>query len=498
MSTFINAVERQTMFTKTENGASALSTTDSALVDLFSTIGALRNASDQEIVSKFDRAFNENPLLALKTLFYARNIRGGLGERRTPNIILKHLGNTYSDIINKNIHIIPNFGRWDDLYSFVGTKSEDKMWELMLEQFVMDYTIVSNPYKVQFKPISLLGKWLKSPDTSSHISRRLARKTARKFGLTTKGYTRALRELRAYLNVVETKMSSKDWSSVDYSTVPSNAMSNYTRAFHRNDSDRYIDYINALAEGKAKVNASTLYPYNIMEKMGLNDIYDANFTFDNPDDVLISQWNSLPNYVTGDNNIIVMADTSGSMAGRPMATSIGLAMYFAERNSGYYKDIFMTFSSTPSFVKLKGNTLQEKVSCIPAIIDNTDLQAAFKLILDTAIHNNVPQEDLPKALVVISDMQIDYCGNVGPGYSTFYETMQHKFSNAGYNIPEVIFWNVNTPRDTFHADSNIPGVRMYSGQSVSTFKAVLGSIGKTAYEAMMDVLSDPIYDCVIV
>jgi hypothetical protein len=191
-----------------------------------------------------------------------------------------------------------------------------------------------------------------------------------------------------------------------------------------------------------------------------------------------------------------MADTSGSMSGRPMATSVGLAVYFAERNSGEWKNKFITFSEKPSFVELKGETLEEKINCIPSIVENTDLELAFELVLSAAIKNNVSPKDMPSAIVVISDMEIDHCANISPQYMSFYEMMKKEFSDHGYQIPNIVFWNVASRHDVFHAGSHVPGVQLASGQSVSTFKNVVNNIGKTAYEAMIESLNDPLYDLV--
>jgi hypothetical protein len=192
-----------------------------------------------------------------------------------------------------------------------------------------------------------------------------------------------------------------------------------------------------------------------------------------------------------------MADTSGSMIGRPMATSVGLAIYFAERNKGIWHNKFMTFSSRPSFVEIKGDTLYEKIKCVPEIVENTDLEAALRLILNTALKHNLTQDDMPKSLVIISDMQFD-AATVDYGKMTFYDTMSIMYQRAGYEIPNIIFWNVDSRRNTFQVTSEYKGVQLASGQSVSVFKSIMNMIGKTPYEAMLQVLNDPRYDCITV
>jgi len=489
---FVNALKKENNYTRTENNAVALKSTNSALVDLFGQIGSFRKRTDADIEAAFSKAFAEDKLLATKMVFYARNIRGGLGERRTARIIFKYLANLYPDIVRKNIQYIPLFGRVDDLYVFVGTSVEDSMWQLIKQQWNLDIENMNNN-----KPISLLGKWLKSVNTSSKESNNLGKLTAKKLGLSEKEYRKTLSALRKYLDVVEIKMSANQWNKINYAGVSSRAMSIYRNAFRKHDEDRFDAYIESVSKGEAKINASTLFPYDIIERMGL-DIgwYNSYLSVRNYDKVLEEQWKALPNYIEGENNVLVMADTSGSMQGRPMATSVGLAIYFAERNHGVFKDVFMTFSSRPSFVQLKGDTLYDKIKCIPSIVANTDLEAAFKLILDTAIRNNLTAEDMPKSLVVISDMEVDSA--TSGDHETFYESMVNMYRQHGYEMPNVIFWNVDSRHDHFQVTSEYKGVQLASGQSPSVFKSILNNIGKTPYEAMVDTLSNPMYDCITV
>ncbi len=488
---FLNALTEEANYTRTENDAVALKSTNSALVDLFGQIGAMRKRNEKEIEAAFIKAFNEDKLLATKMAFYARNIRGGLGERRAARVIFRYLANLYPNIIRKNIQYIPLFGRYDDLYEFVGTPVEEDMWLLIREQWDLD---IENMRKGN--PISLLAKWLKSVNTSSEESNRLGKLTAKKLRLSEKQYRKTLSMLRSHLDIVEVKMSSNRWEQIEYAHVPSRAMAIYRNAFRRHDEERFEEYIEAVSEGRAKINSSTLFPYDIIERMGLRYAWDYLY-LDNYDQILEEQWKALPNYIEGKNNVLVMADTSGSMEGRPLATSVGLAIYFAERNKGVFKDTFMTFSSEPSLVKLTGNTLYEKIQCIPAIIANTNLEKGMRLILDTAIRHNLSQEDMPKSLIVISDMEFDRATDERIG-ETFYDTMARMFKEKGYKIPNIIFWNVDSRHNHFQVTSEYKGVQLASGQSPSVFKSILQNIGKTPYEAMIDTLNDPMYDCITI
>jgi hypothetical protein len=318
--------------------------------------------------------------------------------------------------------------------------------------------------------------------------------------LTPREYRQILSKLRTYLKVVEKQMSSNQWDEIEYSKVPSKAMTNYRCAFQKHSEEKFTQYIEDLKQNKTKVNASTLYPYDIMEKMELEYSSSSEysryntFTLENYDELLEQQWKSLPNYVDGENNILIMADTSGSMCGRPIATSIGLALYFAERNKGFYNNKFITFSEEPSFVELKGNNLSEKVRCIPNIISSTNLEKAFKLVLDSAIQSKLKQEDMPKAIIVISDMQFNI--QTQDSNMTWHDAMEKMFNDNGYNMPNIIYWNVNDYGNSYQVTSEYKNVQLASGSSVSTFKAILNNIDKTPYEAMVSILNDKAYACV--
>ena len=465
--------------TYTTNGAVALSSTTSALVDLFGVIGATRNRTEDEIGRMVLNAAKEDLETTLKIIFYARDVRGGLGERRAFRVAIETLAYHYPESVAKNLKWFGVFGRFDDWYCLVGTPCETAMWRAMSEQFETDLYM----YR-QEEPISLLAKWIKTPDASSQNTRMLGVVTARQLGYTVYEFKRLLRQLRKYLKVVEADMCANRWSAIDYESVPSRAGMLYKNAFRKHDEDRYERYIDAVQCGEKKINAATLFPYDIVEKFMYNKVEN--------DRTLEAQWKALPNYVDGENNFLVMADTSGSMWGRPMATSVGLALYFAERNRGPWRDLFMTFESHPSFVKInRKDSLAKKVKEAMSADwgGSTNLEAALLRILFAAQENDVKQEDMPASLIIITDMEFDNCVAQSRSWETFYQTMERRFNNAGYKIPNIVFWNVNSVKDTYHADANHRGVQLASGQSPSVFKTLVGSMGLTPFEYMMSVIN---------
>lgn len=503
---FAEAMENKSNWKLTENGAPARTTTGNSLIDLFAVIGAMRERKESDIISMWESAYHENPELAVRMIFYAGDIRGiGLGERRTFRILIKHLANNHPSVMRKNIENIPYYNRWDSLYELVATPCEPDMWNLVRVQWLIDLGNMQLG-----KPISLMAKWLASVNASSKKTCMLGRKTARELGITQQWYRRALSKLRAYLKVVEKSMSAQEWATIEYSAVPSYAMKNYSKAFARHDRDRFSNYKENLeqkiADGtisQKDIKSATLFPYDLVRKYIDND---SEFWFRGSyigryDTITEAQWKALPDYLDEEANVVVMADVSGSMYSpnyQPISASLGLALYFAERNKGIYHNKYMTFTDRPSFLTINENaSLRDQLTQAwsAGVVYSTNLERAFTYILNTAIGNDVKPEEMPKALVVVSDMEIDpFFGGQG---LDFLEKMTRRFRNAGYSMPKVLFWNVEGRNSTFHAKYTNPNVVFASGYSASAFTSIVKGINKTAYEVMYDTLMDAQYDRVV-
>lgn len=485
---FAEAARTSGTLTRTENGAVALNTTGSKCLDYFATVGALRNADDLRKERLFADAYNEDPLTATKISFYARDIRGGLGERSTFRTIIRYMAKHHPEALRPNLDLIGVYGRYDDLYSLIDTPLEEDMWAAMKKQFEED---LKNLH--EGNAVSLLAKWIKTADASSIKTRKLGILTAQKLGYPVYNFKRIVRALRKRIGVIESLMSAGRWDEIKYSEVPSRAMMIYRKAFEKHDEYRYKEYISKAVKGEEKINANTLYPYDIIERVWGSSSRLRVIE----DDSLEALWRNLPDYVGDGINALVIADTSGSMVGRPLNTAVGLAIYFAERNKGAYHNMWMTFSQHPTIQLLKGETLAQKLRSLDTRgwMMNTNLEAAFKEVLYIAVKNSVPQEEMPKAIIVISDMEIDACANSN---WFFYEQMEAKFKNFGYKIPSIIFWNVDSRHDTFHADSKRKGVQLVSGQAASTFKNVMDCIGMTPVEAMMKTIDSERYEAITI
>ena len=486
MNVFTNEAKKKVVNgTTTENGAYALSTTGSKLLDLYATIGGLRGIDDDRLFQKLEDAIAEDKLLATKLVFYTRDIREGIGERELGRRMFKYLACIHPELIRSNIRLIGEYGRYDDLYSLMFTPLEPTMWEVMRAQLLQDLHDMRN-----HKPVSLLAKWIKTADASSTTTRELGIKTACRLGYgdSIPAYKRRIRELRKYINVVERKMSANEWDEIDYEAVPSRASLVHRNAFKKHDKERYNDYISKALKGEAKIHTGTITPYDLLHSLygGDNDTVEA-------------QWRQLPDYVNTDTNILCVVDVSLSMDGIPMEIAISLGLYFAEHNTGDFHNLFVTFSTNPSFEVIRGETLYEKISNMKRADwgRSTDLIKSFRLILEHAVQYNVPAEDMPKSIIVISDMEIDQADD-SYRYKTCYEIVEKEYADAGYKIPGIIFWNVCSRNDVFHVDKNRRGVQLASGRSPTIFKSIVESLESTPYEAMLKVLNSERYSAITI
>lgn len=490
MGSLREAVHNEAKWTKTWNGCDTLNTTDSACLDMFGRAGAMRGATvdDKEVL--FSKAFAEDKDIAVKLLFYTRDIRGGYGERDTFNQMFASLASINTESVEKNLWAVMEFGRAKDLYALIGTPAENAMWTFMKNQFEIDLANMEAG-----KSISLLAKWIATPDSSSDRTKELGKLTAKKLGYTHKTmreYKKKLRALRKYLDLPEAKMCAGKWDEIEYSKCASRFLFKNRKAIAKNDAERWEAFNKKVETGEEKMNMGAVTPCDI--------IYEVrhNYTRD-----LETMWKQLPDVCNG--NAMVMCDTSSSMTWgynnrskiKPIDVAFGLALYFAQRNKGDLKDMMMNFSESPMFIELNAATLRDNYKIAqnaPVNYSSTNLEGAFDLLLKTCIKGNVTQEEMPQAIVIVSDMQINCVNGVDRDNNMkFYDVMKRKYNAAGYEMPQVVFWNVNASNPTFHASNSTRGVSMVSGFSPNVFKQVMENIGTTPYELMMRVINDERY-----
>lgn len=490
-----DAIRNEQKWGKTWNGADALKTTESSLLDMFGRAGAMRSSSAEEKRIVISRAIKEDAEAALKLLFYVRDVRGGYGERDTFRIMLKRAADVLpAESIEKNLWAIMEFGRADDLYALIGTKCEDAMWAWMKNQFELDYANMQED-----KSISLLAKWIATPDSSVAKTKALGKLTAKKLGYSFKEmnqFKKKLRAMRRYLDLPEAKMCAGKWSEIEYSKCSSKFLFRYKRILNKHDERRWQAYLQSVEKGEVNMNMDTVTPAEIICDMR------RHYTAD-----LETMWKQLPEVCK--TNAMVICDTSGSMLSSyrtkgkvmPIDVAFGLALYFAQRNTGDLKDLMMNFSDRPEFIRLNAATLEDNykiASRAPVNYSSTDLEAAFSLLLKTLKKGNVTQEEMPNAILIISDMQINCVEGVDRDNNMlFYDLMKQRYADAGYEMPQVVFWNVNAENATFHASKSSRGVSMVSGYSPNVMKQVMENIGTTPYELMMNVLASERYKDIV-
>lgn len=483
------ALTEEASWGKTWNGADTKVTTSSACLDMFGRAGSVRALDNSEKTLIFEKAWKEDKEIALKLLFYTRDIRGGYGERDTFNTMIRKLASMSRDTVEKNLWAIMEFGRAKDLYSLIGTPAEDAMWDFMKDQFNLDWDNMNAG-----KSISLLAKWIATPDSKSERTREIGKLTAKKLGYTFKTmseYKKKLRKMRKYLDLPEAKMCTGKWDEIEYSKCSGRFLLKFRSAIMKHDSDRWNAYIESVNKGSGKMNAGTITPADI--------IYQVRTNYR---DELEAMWKSLPDVCEG--NAIVMCDTSGSMTGgcygqsiKPIDVAFGLSLYLAQRNVGPFKDMMINFSSYPKCIELNAATLignYDIASRAEVNYSSTNLEGAFEMLLRTAVDNHVKQEDLPQAIIIVSDMQVNCVKGVTNGRMTFYDYIKRMYEAEGYRLPQVVFWNVNATNPTFHASASDNGVSLVSGYSTNVYKQVMENIGTTPYDLMMEVVNSKRYE----
>ena len=490
--TFAELLEATQSKTRTQNGAATFNSTGDAVVNLFASGGSARKMVDEELFRLFTRAYDEDPDLTMKAIFYLRDIRGGAGERNTFRRLLRFASFYAPESVCKNIRYVPEYGRYDDLLALIGEdvpyQVEHRALLLIQNKLNEDQFVLAHGHP---ESISLLAKWMPSVNASSKETRRKAKYIARQLVMTDEDYRKMLTNLRKHLKLVENNLRESDYT-FDYGKIPSKAFLKYNGAFHRKDEERFEKFMEAVKAGKKSVHTAVLSPTDIVASYKRKR---------ETDDTLETLWKNLPDFMQGHNRTIVVRDGSGSMIWASVGgknnnlscldVADAMTIYAAERMPGEFHNTFITFSARPELIRLKEDTtLRQKLIRIRNAddISNTNMNAVFDLILKTAVENNVPQEELPEKIVIISDMQFDQA--ISRADITNFEHAKARFEEAEYKLPDVVFWNVNA--DVFPVSAHETGTVLLSGYSPRIFEMAAGEI-ISPYELMKEVLCSERY-----
>jgi len=493
MTSLLNGLKSATNYGLTENGGVKHNTSGSALIDLFGLGGAYRSRSESDCISLFLAALKEDREHAMKCLFYLRDIRGGQGERRFFRVCMRYLAMNEPEVVVKNIDNFAYYGRWDDLYCLFGTPCEQAALAAIKEQLAYDVTA---------KTPSLLAKWMKSENASSKEGKALAEVTRRYLKMSSKQYRKTLSYLRKKISIVERLMSENRWNEIEFDKLPSKAGIKYRKAFERNELIKQ-QYQNFARDKNTKVNAGTLYPYEVVkEAVGVR----SRSVEDTQRLMVNKYWENLTDFFNGATlNALCVVDVSGSMTWTPLSpgsqcypihVAISMGLYTAERAKGPFANHFITFSNRPSLVEVKGHDIVSKVDNIyrADVGGSTNLEATFDLILNTAVTNRLTQEDLPETIIIVSDMEINdargYYSSHVSSTATLMENMRVKWANWGYKMPKLVYWNCQARNDTI-LDIH-PDVTLVSGNSPVIYQQIL--TGKSGLDLVLDKLDSERYN----
>lgn len=490
MNEFLNALKNDSNYGYTENGGVKHNSTMSKVLDMFGMGGSMRNRSEDDIIHMFRCAYGEDATLALRCLFYLRDVRGGQGERRFFRTVIHWMGDHMVEEVEHLIPLISEYGRWDDLFELFNTKCEPAMLGYIY------HTIHKNEDH-------LIYKWLPSINASSRTTKSHGRKIAYEFDMTEREYRKMLTEGRKACNLVESLMSQNHWDQIAFDKLPSRAGLLYKKAFMRREETkaRYAEFMNS---DKTKVNASVLNPVDIAHQI-YNSYGRPSATERN---AWQKYWDNLRDYYNGrEEPGIAVVDVSGSMYGQPLEAAVSMGAYIAERGKGPFQNHFITFTNYPELVEFTGNDIYDKFmrASRAAWGGSTNIEAVFDLLLTTAIEHKTKPEDMPKTLYIFSDMEFNGCITSGSPcrdiwssrgmlrsegqINTVIEAQARKWQRYGYKIPRVIFWNLDARHDNIPAIGD--GFSYVSGFSMNMVECILS--GKDGYDLCLEKLNSERY-----
>lgn len=480
----------------TENGAAGYASAGSEILTMNFMLSSLRNESDGQIADRFGKVYFEDPDTAVKFLFFVGDIRGGCGERRTFRVCFDWLISHKEDVARKVLSLIPMYTRWDNLVRLIDSKLRDDAVAIVAAQLAEDMKNMKDG-----KSVSLLAKWMKSENTSSPESKAIARKWISALEISPAKYRKMLSKLRAYIDVVEVKMSARKFGDIDYERVPSRANLLYKDAFAKRDAERRNAYLESVKSGDAKINASeAVFPHDILHKLYATMSRSYNYSTGSSsavikdDPTVEAMWNAMPNKLPdSESGVICVVDSSGSMEMNKVGnTSVtawevahALGFYFAQNCKGEFKDKYITFSSKPDFVDMTNcKTLKDRLGLAlsKSLYDNTDIEAVFDLILKTAVDNSMKQDELPSTVLIFSDCEFDsqcYAPSVSGRWDangkTLFDGISRKFESAGYHMPRLVFWNLCSRTGTVPVQQSEYGVALISGFSSNNMDMVMSN-----------------------
>jgi hypothetical protein len=477
-NSFVRGIGSNSM-ARTHNGAATLASSGSALVDFFFISGAARKMTEEAFVGMFKAAYAEDRNLALRTSLYTRDVRGGAGEREAFRRILRYLDKNDPKALLQVLPRVPELGRWDDLLVVESDTGRELVSSMIRKALLVDGD-------------GLCAKWMPRKGIEAARVRGMIG-----LGNSPKRYRKLLVRLS---NTVEQKMCAREWESINLEHIPSVAAARYRKALHKHLPERFVQFVEAVKKGEAKVHAGAIFPHDVIKTL-VGDYYKT------PSQVQIdaaqNQWNALPDFV-GEGSFLPVVDVSGSMTSAgygnttgvaPIHVAVSLGLYLAERNKSAFKNVVMTFSEAPSLIPLVNGNMYQKIKQVFSMPwgMSTNLQAAFAGILKHAKENDVPAYDMPKSLLIISDMEFNACVRD----LTNYEAMEEQFRMAGYEMPNVVFWNVNGREGNNPVNFNQRGTALVSGFSPAIVKTVLSAKVVRPIDIVLEAVNVPRYDLAV-
>lgn len=484
----------------TQNGAVTYTSSLNANVDFFAQAGAMRNKGTSVVANLFGDAFREDQVTAILNLIHLRNVRmGGLGERKSFYSAMKYLvDNNETYLIKLFASMSPEMGRWDDVFKILqmclvakNKEAVKHIVEMTHKQFDSDLRLADSDVS-----ISLLGKWIPSPNAKNAERRALGGFLFKEFNKIAplqipniSRFRKLITILRAKINIIETHIAGKNYDRIDFTKTPSKALFKYRGFFYREMSSEYQQFLNRVKSGEVELKASLVMPNEIVRSYTLGSYGTVKYN-----QALELTWDSLAdNFEKTNMDMIVVADTSGSMSGQPADVALGLSLYTSERLRGGFMDKVITFSRNAKFIDFTNcKNLCDKINLYRRlnIVEDTNIESVFNLILKTAVEFNMKSEDIPSTILIISDMEFNQ-GTISN--KSMYENAKISFKNYGFELPNIIYWNVNAYGSNLPVRYNEQGTALVSGFSTNVLRSIMEGKDMTPLAVMNNTLRSQKY-----
>lgn len=519
-NSFTTALENPVVTTKTEYGETVFLRTGNPFVDWLNLQSRVRDDKQMRPNYHYDRSnlnpletlkntfakmYDSNPLWARRLAFASYNIRGGNGNRSHFRVALRYMVNNDLEYVIKNWQHIPHFGRWDMLIELhemledVNSRSAFDLQNTIVRYCAYNLATEYKNFSDGNPQNSLIAKWMPSHSTKKKYHKKFVTLLIKElFGSynaqNEKRYRKMLTEMRNELRIVETFMSNNNWREVSFENLPGVALRKYIKAWERHLPTEWQNYLQDVEDGKKSMNATTIDFVEMFKVAVKRNTYGFTALDKTPANAMWENRNKASGMT-----FVPVVDMSGSMysdrmGGLPLATAMTVGLHVAEMNVGDFHNVLFTFAETPKVVRVQDEqTFSQKLNALfnSRVGYSTNLYRVFELYLNTAKRSDVKIEDLPKGILVVSDMEVSMGDKSG---ENVWNKIEKMFAKEDMPMPHMVWWNATTNSKAVVKAFN-KHCTVVSGSSPTLLRYI--AYGDDPLDAVIKIVNDPMYEMIV-